>query len=636
MNDVSNVNPEKELPIVLTKFSFENSLMNPSYRGPRGNDQIKKQVKNTEFKDEEEGQVEKPKKDDEIEKKKKNILPSWFDNHSVTSVQNDSEIHLRSHKNEKAKNDFEEEDQIMSWTEAQKYMDHEDDFDDYKEVHNVEPETVVVDDDEDDDEDDDDVQEIDFEDVSIEKPTKSTDEDPADTEFIELEGTGYTNELKANNEAIKGNKDSTNFTSDNNVAKDSTNIEKDGTNTDKDPITVAPQRIQDILKPSSDAKGEGIEVIGDYEFSEDEEERLVTQLDDEQDAYNKFVGDLQSKSGAGAGSNTNGSAYSFWSLDKERELQEQNKKDKRDSDDVTLLMVQEVQDLLERFGIPFITAPMEAEAQCAELYRLGLVDGIITDDSDCFLFGGAKVYKNMFNEKNYVECYTYEDIERDLGLSREKMIELALLLGSDYTDGIKGIGVVNAMELLAEFDTKGESNDKIIGSGSLTNFRDWWIDYQNGVEIDIKETNFKKSLRKKLKKNGLYLNKNFPDSLVFEAYINPEVDHDKTAFQWGSPDLDRLRTFLIYTVGWSQGKVDEILVPLIKDLNKKKREGTQSTIGEFFPVEYLQKRRKLGLGKRLQDATLRLSGRSKSVGDSQIENHDNVPVVSRVKRKKKN
>ncbi|GMF83127.1 unnamed protein product [[Candida] boidinii] len=108
----------------------------------------------------------------------------------------------------------------MSWTEAQKYMDHEDDFDDYKEVHNVEPETVVVDDDEDDDEDDDDVQEIDFEDVSIEKPTKSTDEDPADTEFIELEGTGYTNELKANNEAIKGNKDSTNFTSDNNVAKD--------------------------------------------------------------------------------------------------------------------------------------------------------------------------------------------------------------------------------------------------------------------------------------------------------------------------------------------------------------------------------------------------------------------------------
>ncbi|GMF88658.1 unnamed protein product [[Candida] boidinii] len=196
----------------------------------------------------------------------------------------------------------------------------------------------------------------------------------------------------------------------------------------------------------------------------DEEERLVTQLDDEQEAYNKFVGDLQSKSGAGAGSNTNGSAYSFWSLDKERELQEQNKKDKRDSDDVTLLMVQEVQDLLERFGIPFITAPMEAEAQCAELYRLGLVDGIITDDSDCFLFGGAKVYKNMFNEKNYVECYTYEDIERDLGLSREKMIELALLLGSDYTDGIKGIGVVNAMELLAEFDTKGESNDKIIGS----------------------------------------------------------------------------------------------------------------------------------------------------------------------------
>lgn len=627
MKDVSNDNLEKELPIVLTKFSFENSLMNPSYRGPNGGDKIKKQVNNTEIKDKKQGQVNNGKKDDEIEKKKKNILPSWFDNHSVTSAQNDSEINYRSHKisyNEMSKNDDIEQDQIISWTEAQKYMDDGDDFEDYKEVSNAEPETVVVDDEV---EDDDDVQEIDFEDVSIGKSNKSTDDDPADTEFVEVEGIDYTDELRANNESIMRNKHITIGDSD---------VVEYSTKSTKSPVSPAPQKIQDTLKPSSETKDKEIEVIGDYEFSEDEEERLVTQLDDEQDAYNKFVGDLQSKAGTGAGSNSNG--QSFWSLDKERELQEQNKKDKRDSDDVTVLMVQEVQDLLERFGIPFITAPMEAEAQCAELYRLGLVDGIITDDSDCFLFGGAKVYKNMFNEKNYVECYTYEDIERDLGLSREKMIELALLLGSDYTDGIKGIGVVNGMELLAEFDTKSESNDKIIGSGSLINFRNWWIDYQNGIEIDIKETNFKKSLRKKLKKSELYLNKNFPDSLVFEAYINPEVDHDKTEFQWGSPDLDRLRTFLIYTVGWSQSKVDEILVPLIKDLNKKKREGTQSTMGEFFPVEYLQKRRKLGLGKRLQDATLRLSGKSRSSegnGDLQIENHDNIPVVSKVKRKKK-
>ncbi len=33
-------------------------------------------------------------------------------------------------------------------------------------------------------------------------------------------------------------------------------------------------------------------------------------------------------------------------------------------------------------------------------------------------------------------------------MTREKMIIFGLMLGSDYTDGVKGIGIVNAMEIL--------------------------------------------------------------------------------------------------------------------------------------------------------------------------------------------
>eukprot|EP00798_Chlamydomonas_sp_ICE-L_P030424 gene30424-35430_t len=76
-----------------------------------------------------------------------------------------------------------------------------------------------------------------------------------------------------------------------------------------------------------------------------------------------------------------------------------------------------------------------AEAQCAWMDQEGLVDGVVTDDSDAFLFGATHVYRNIFENKRYVEEYRASDIARELGLDRERLISLALLLGSDYTEG---------------------------------------------------------------------------------------------------------------------------------------------------------------------------------------------------------
>jgi DNA excision repair protein ERCC-5 len=128
--------------------------------------------------------------------------------------------------------------------------------------------------------------------------------------------------------------------------------------------------------------------------------------------------------------------------------------------------------MLRLFGIPYITAPMEAEAQCAELVSLNLVDGVITDDSDVFLFGARRVYKNMFNQSKTVECFLSSDLSRDLGLDRDTLIRLAYLLGSDYTEGLPGVGPVVAMELLKEFP----------GRDGLHKFKDWWSKVQSGKD----------------------------------------------------------------------------------------------------------------------------------------------------------
>lgn len=80
----------------------------------------------------------------------------------------------------------------------------------------------------------------------------------------------------------------------------------------------------------------------------------------------------------------------------------------------TCVMMILFQILLQLFGIPYLTSPAEAEAQCAQLDYLQLTDGSVTDDSDVFLFGARRVYKNIFNQKKYAECYLSKEIEKVL------------------------------------------------------------------------------------------------------------------------------------------------------------------------------------------------------------------------------
>ena len=48
----------------------------------------------------------------------------------------------------------------------------------------------------------------------------------------------------------------------------------------------------------------------------------------------------------------------------------------------------------------------------------------------------------------FVEAYYARDIERGLGLGKDQLVALAMLLGGDYTDGVRGVGIVNGMEVL--------------------------------------------------------------------------------------------------------------------------------------------------------------------------------------------
>lgn len=339
-------------------------------------------------------------------------------------------------------------------------------------------------------------------------------------------------------------------------------------------ITDEQNQAADPVAPKYTTEHEAELADADMKFALEEDEELLELLEKEEEENRRFTAELSSSSSVKP---PHVHLKTVEAYDSEIvQLKNQAKKEQRDSDEVTQAMIEECQELLRRFGIPYITAPMEAEAQCATLQELGLVEGIVTDDSDCFLFGGRRIFKNMFTSANkYVECYDVADLEREFGLDRNKMVRLALLLGSDYTDGVTGVGPVTAMEILAEFD-----------NGGLEAFRDWWERVQLKLKpIEGKEEEDEKSaFRSKFKKNArkIFLPSNFPDEEVVAAYKNPEVDDDNTEFEWGVPDLDSIRGFMRELVGWPEERTEEVLVPVVKSLNGRVRELKQKGIGDYF------------------------------------------------------
>nr|XP_033806539.1 DNA repair protein complementing XP-G cells-like isoform X2 [Geotrypetes seraphini] len=241
---------------------------------------------------------------------------------------------------------------------------------------------------------------------------------------------------------------------------------------------------------------------------------------------------------------------------------------------VTGQMCLESQELLRLFGIPYIISPMEAEAQCAILDLTDQTSGTITDDSDIWLFGARHVYKNFFSQNKYIEYYQSVDIKNQLGLDRYKLINLAYLMGSDYTEGIPTVGYVTAMEILNEFPGPGIE--------PLIKFAKWWTEAQNTKKMkpNPHDTKVKKKLYK------LELSPGFPKMAVAEAYLKPVVDDSHGIFSWGRPDLEQIKEFCESHFGWCQSKTDEVLLPVLRQLNAYK---SQLQIDSFFRLEQHEK-----------------------------------------------
>ncbi|XP_049547513.1 flap endonuclease GEN [Anopheles darlingi] len=121
-------------------------------------------------------------------------------------------------------------------------------------------------------------------------------------------------------------------------------------------------------------------------------------------------------------------------------------------------VLKQCEELLSAMGLVCVQAPGEAEALCAYLNRDALIDGVISQDSDCFAYGAVRVFRNFCASQNGGSVDVY-DLERansaGLRLGQEKIVAMALLSGCDYCPaGVAGVGREMVTRLLNCYDNQ--------------------------------------------------------------------------------------------------------------------------------------------------------------------------------------
>ncbi|XP_058802865.1 flap endonuclease GEN [Phymastichus coffea] len=150
-------------------------------------------------------------------------------------------------------------------------------------------------------------------------------------------------------------------------------------------------------------------------------------------------------------------------------------------------VLKECEEMLRYMGIACIKGYGEAEAMCAYLNADGLVDGCISQDSDCFLYGAKTVYRNFCTSTQgnrttsggSIDEYSMSKIRDIFNLSRNKMIALALLCGCDYDEGLNGVGKEAALKLFKVID----------GDDILDRMKEWRTNSSKYRKMEIELSN---------------------------------------------------------------------------------------------------------------------------------------------------
>ncbi|WP_456468697.1 flap endonuclease-1 [Archaeoglobus sp.] len=207
-------------------------------------------------------------------------------------------------------------------------------------------------------------------------------------------------------------------------------------------------------------------------------------------------------------------------------------------------IVSSSKELLTYMGIPFVDAPSEGEAQAAYMAAKGDVDFTGSQDYDSLLFGSPKLARNLAitGKRKLPGKNVYVDVKpeiillgenlKKLGITREQLVDIAILVGTDYNEGVKGVGVKKALNYIRTYGDIFRA---------LRAFK---------VEIENVEK-------------------------IRDFFLNPPVTDDYR-IEFGEPDIERVIEFLCEEHDFSRERVEKALEKM------KNLKSTQATLERWF------------------------------------------------------
>jgi flap endonuclease-1 len=166
---------------------------------------------------------------------------------------------------------------------------------------------------------------------------------------------------------------------------------------------------------------------------------------------------------------------------------------------LTKSMVEDAKRLLKLLGIPYVQAPSEAEAQAAYMAKRGDVWAASSKDYDCVLFGAPNLVRFLtIHGQEYLpskgitrplkpELINLQDLLSHHEITHPQLIDLAILIGTDFNKGIKGVGPKTALKLIKKHgkieNLPNEYSSKI--SSHFEEVREIYLNPETTVDYDL-------------------------------------------------------------------------------------------------------------------------------------------------------